>query len=71
MYDRPDQLLAACESARSQGKDFPTVWRTILRPNPLVTGLPGHEIEHGEARIVVHLITGQKISAAIGGYTLA
>lgn len=70
MSQGPEQLLAECESARCQGQDFPTVWRTILRPNPLVMGLPGHEIQQGEARIVVRLTTGQRICSSLGGYTL-
>lgn len=65
-----DQLVAACEKARAAGVDFPTVWRTILRPNPLVIGLPNHEISKGEAQIVVSLRTGQKICSAVTGYTL-
>lgn len=70
MSETPEQLIAACESARREGKDFPTVWRTILKPSQLVVGLPGHEIREGEARIVVSLTTGQSIYAARDRYTL-
>ncbi|MFT3728183.1 MAG: hypothetical protein QM759_10205 [Terricaulis sp.] len=70
MLQTPQQLLAACESARQEGKDFPTVWRTVLQRSPLVIGLPGHEIRDGEARIIISLTTGQQIGSSLAGYTL-
>lgn len=66
----PEGLVEACERARRAGKDFPTVWREILRPHPLVIGLPGHEVVDGEARILIALRTGQKIGSTIRGYFL-
>jgi len=70
MPKSPEQLVAACERARLEGKDFPTVWRTVLRPHPLVIGLPTHEASGGEARIVISLRTGNKIVSALTCYSL-
>lgn len=66
----PQQLLEACRRAHREGKDFPTIWLTVLRPNRLVIGLPGHEIIEGEARIVISLSTGQKLHSRAAGFDL-
>lgn len=61
-------LLHQCEQARGCGSDFPTIWRTILKVHPLVTGLPGHEVRDGEALIVVRLLTGQRLASSSSGF---
>lgn len=61
-------LLHQCELARGRGSDFPTIWLTILRTHPLVTGLPGHEVRNGEALIVVRLLTGEKLASSPLGF---
>lgn len=66
----PEDLLRLCETARQEGKDFPTVWNTILKRHPLVLGAPSHEVVDGEARIVVRLVTGQRLLSAISGFSL-
>lgn len=66
----PERLLEACERAHRDGRDFPTIWRTILRPNRLVIGLPSHEIVDGEAHIVISLGTGHKILSHRRGFSL-
>jgi hypothetical protein len=71
----PDQnsaaeLLARCEAARREGRDFPTIWVTILKPHPLVFGLPRHDIDKGEALIVVALLTGEDLVSSARGLRL-
>lgn len=66
----PQQLLEACEQAHREGRDFPTIWRTILRPHRLVHGLPGHEVVDGDARIMISLTTGQKLLSSASGFAL-
>lgn len=66
-----EDLLRACQAAHGAGKDFPTVWNTLLKRHPLVIGLPEHEIANGEARIVIRLVTGQRILSAARGFSLA
>jgi hypothetical protein len=66
----PQQLLEACEQAHREGRDFPTIWRMILRPHRLVQGLPGHEVVDGETRIVISLSTGQQLLSRTSGFAL-
>lgn len=61
-------LLHQCELARGRGSDFPTIWLTILKAHPLVTGLPGHEVRDGEALIVVRLLTGERLASSPHGF---
>jgi hypothetical protein len=70
MSTSAENLVALCERARLEGADFPTVWRRVLRPSPLVIGLPTHDIERGKTRIVVALKTGQKIISTLSAYAL-
>lgn len=70
MPSAPDGLLRACEAAHREGKDFPSVWNAILKPHPLVLGLPAHRISDGEAQIVVRLLTGQRLICGASGYLL-
>ncbi|WP_395646688.1 hypothetical protein [Terricaulis sp.] len=65
------QLLAHCEAARRRGDDFPTIWHSILRGHPLVRGLPTHQIQDGEAVIVVRLMNGQSLHSSLRGFWLA
>jgi hypothetical protein len=65
-----EDLLRACEAAHSAGSDFPTVWNALLKRHPLVIGLPMHESANGEARIVIRLITGQKLLSSARGFSL-
>jgi hypothetical protein len=64
-----DDLLRACEAARQQGKDFPTIWTTILKNHPLVLGLPSHSVVNGEAKIVVSLIDGRRLLSTPQGFS--
>ncbi|MBL8547845.1 MAG: hypothetical protein JNL81_15370 [Hyphomonadaceae bacterium] len=61
-------LLGQCEQARTAGRDFPTIWNTILKRHPLVRGLPGHEVRDGQALIVVQLFSGQKLACSTQGF---
>jgi hypothetical protein len=61
-------LVAACEKARTAGKDFPTIWRTILQPDPLVISLPTHDIRKGKPHILISLANGQTLLSTHNGY---
>lgn len=45
MNEKINDLLSRCREARAAGKDFPTIWSDILRPDPLTFGTPvqGHD----------------------------
>lgn len=63
-------LLSECEEARAAGRDFPTIWNTLLKRHPLVRGIPGCEVRGGEAFIVVQLLSGQKLASSMRGFSL-
>lgn len=66
----PEELLGACERARREGNDFPTIWNTLLKHDPLVLGAPTHQVTDGVAQIVVALITGEKLLSSVRGFSL-
>lgn len=70
MAASPMDLLRECERARSAGKDFPTIWNTILKHHPLVLGPPTHQVTNGVAQIVVTLITGERMLSVADGFSL-
>lgn len=65
------ELLRACEAAREEGADFPTVWDSILRRHPMVIGPPVQRIKGGEAMLEIPLITGQRLVHGAHGYAVA
>jgi len=34
------ELVAKCNEALRKGVDFPTLWRTVIKPHPMVAGIP-------------------------------
>lgn len=70
MPGSPEDLLQACERARIAGRDFPTIWNTMLKAHPMVLGAPTHQVTNGVAQIVVNLINGQKLLSAASGFSL-
>lgn len=36
----PRDLLQECTEAMRSGVDFPTLWNTIIKPHPAVSGMP-------------------------------
>lgn len=64
------ELLRQCEEAHAAGRDFPTIWNTLLKRHPLVPGIPGCEVRGGEAFIVVRLLSGQKLASSMRGFSL-
>jgi hypothetical protein len=54
----PRRLVSLCSSAIKDGHDFPTIWERILKPHPMVRGVP---IQAGPGLLEIRLITGQSI----------
>lgn len=69
--DRVIDVLQKCVAARQKSADFPTIWNTILKGHPLVSGPPVQGIAAGEARLEVPLITGQRLIYGLGGFEIA
>ena len=68
----PMDLVERCIAARNGGADFPTVWLTVLRLDPLVRGIPMQTINDGRVQLEIHLLTGQRFifDSEINGYSL-
>lgn len=68
----PADLVERCIAARRGGADFPTVWETILRRHPLVSGIPTQAINDGRMQLEIYLITGQRLihDSETRGYSL-
>jgi hypothetical protein len=61
-YRRQSQDLAhLCMKLVREGNDFPTIWTTMLRDNPLVTGIPESKHDGSRPVLEIHLITGEKL----------
>ena len=57
----PTKLVHKCGQATSQGADFPTVWHTVLKRDPLVAGVPRQRLEGARAFLEIPLVTGQSL----------
>lgn len=67
----PADLLQLCSSARDQGADFPTVWRTVLRGHGLVAGMPIQMAADGCVWLEIPLTTGHRLKLSHAtGYAL-
>ena len=68
----PANLVERCIAARNGGADFPTVWQTVLRRDPLVGGIPMQTINDGRVQLEIRLLTGQRFifDADANGYSL-
>ncbi len=54
-------LVRRCIAARNSGASFPTIWRTVLQPDPLVGGLPKQTHSDGRVQMTVQLNTGERL----------
>ena len=45
-----------------KGKDFPTVWSTVLKGHALVDGIPESKVEGTRAILEIRLITGERLA---------
>lgn len=59
MSDIVSGLLAACNAEKNKGLDFPTIWKTMLKGHPYVTGSPIQDIGENGPILKIPLITGQ------------
>ena len=49
-----------CTELVRQGKDFPTIWATVLKSHTLVEGIPRQRFEGGRSLLEIPLITGER-----------
>jgi len=57
--ERANDLAQTCTGLVRQGKDFPTIWATLLKNHTLVEGIPRQRIEGTRSLLDIPLITGE------------
>jgi hypothetical protein len=57
----PSGLVERCGAATAHGADFPTVWHTVLKKDPLVAGIPRQRLAGARSILEIPLITRQLI----------
>lgn len=70
MVDPVSRLLTKSNSAFSKGLDFPTIWRTVLRSDPYVAGLPVQGTDEHGPFLKIPLITGRFLISDARGFHL-
>lgn len=69
-FSGSSELFETCARAKDNGDDFPTIWRQILEPHPLVTGLPRQALDGDTPVLDVRLRTGQTLRFRTFGFHL-
>lgn len=64
------RLLNTCDSERSKGADFPTIWTTVLKGHPYVAGMPVQDKDENGPVLKIPLITGQLLLFSSSGFSL-
>jgi hypothetical protein len=59
--ERANDLARLCTDVMRKGEDFPTVWQTLLKSNPLVEGIPRQRLEGNRSLLEIRLITGERL----------
>jgi hypothetical protein len=70
VFDSTRELLAICAASRQGGKDFPTIWRDILKGHPAVLGIPATVMIGGESVLAIPLITGERLVFGDKGFSI-
>ena len=61
LNERAQDLAAFCTALVRKGEDFPTVWATVLKGNPLVDDIPKSKLEGSRTVLEIKLITGERL----------
>jgi hypothetical protein len=59
--ERANDLARTCTELVRKGKDFPTVWGTVLKGHTLVEGIPRQRLEGKRSLLDIPLITGERL----------
>jgi hypothetical protein len=59
--ERANDLARRCTDVVRKGKDFPTVWQTLLKGHPLVKGIPRQRLDGNRSLLEIPLITGERL----------
>jgi hypothetical protein len=59
--ERASDLARQCTELVRTGKDFPTLWSTLLKSHALVEGIPRQRFERNRSLLHIPLITGEQL----------
>ncbi len=59
--ERARDLAYICTELLRKGKDFPTVWDTLLKSHTLVEGIPRQRHDGTRSLLEIPLITGERL----------
>ncbi len=59
--EKASDLAHRCTELVRKGKDFPTVWSTLLKSHALVEGIPRQRFERNRSLLHIPLITGEQL----------
>ena len=59
--ERANDLAQTCTELVRRGKDFPTIWATVLKCHTLVEGIPRQRLEGTRSLLEIPLITGEHL----------
>jgi len=59
--ERANDLAHMCTELVRQGKDFPTIWATVLKSHTLVDGIPRQKFDGTRSLLDIPLITGEHL----------
>ena len=59
--ERANDLAQICTELVRQGKNFPTIWATVLKSHTLINGIPHQRFDGGRSLLEIPLITGERL----------
>jgi hypothetical protein len=59
--ERANDLAHICTELVRQGKNFPTIWATVLKSHALVDGIPRQKFEETRSLLEIRLMTGEHL----------
>ena len=57
----PSDLARRCNDMLRAGKDFPTIWDTVLKSHQLMASIPRQRMDGKQTLLEAWLITGQRL----------
>jgi hypothetical protein len=71
MNDLINDLVENCNEAMRSGVDFPTLWRTVIKPHPSVAGVPVQRLDGNRTYLEIPLLRGDWLIVDTDGRTVS
>ena len=66
-----NDLVGQCRDAMGRGADFPTLWHTVIKAHPAVSGVPIQRCEGGRVYLEIPLLRGDWLVVDCDARTIA